>query len=151
MTRPPRPALLPALLLIAAACLAPPAPAQPPASPDARPPAGLPRPFDELNRAAASWERRRGPERRVVDQVCLVPDLATFLEAIATWDDRHAFPILIDDVALSFKFLRAFRPSRVVRYPRRVEPVSGDRLWERATSAVKRAWGAEAAARPSPG
>ena len=28
----------------------------------------------------------------VVDQVCLVPDVPAFLEAIAAWDERHFFP-----------------------------------------------------------
>ncbi len=77
---------------------------------------------DEIRRISVSWDRRSGPERQVVDQVALVPDVATFLEAIASWDERHSFPILIDDVELTFKFLRAFRPARVVRYPRRVAP-----------------------------
>ena len=54
-----------------------------------------------FSRASDDWRRRSGPERAVIDQVCLVPDVPTFLEAIATWDDRHYFPILIDDVALS--------------------------------------------------
>ena len=54
----------------------------------------------------SSWERRPGPDRQVVDMVCLVPDLPTFLEAIAAWDEGHFFPILIDDVELTFKFLR---------------------------------------------
>ena len=77
---------------------------------------------DEIRRISVSWDRRNGPERQVVDQVVLVPDVATFLEAIASWDERHFFPILIDDVELTIKFLRAFRPARVVRYPRRVAP-----------------------------
>ncbi|MEA2630344.1 MAG: hypothetical protein QOE66_563 [Chloroflexota bacterium] len=38
----------------------------------------------EIRRASVFWERRPGPGRRVVDQkICLVPDLSTFLEAIA--------------------------------------------------------------------
>src|SRR4051812_1619237 len=57
----------------------------------------------DIRRASSSWERRQGPDRRVVDMVCLVPDLATFLEAIAAWDEGHFFPILIDDVELTFK------------------------------------------------
>src|SRR3954452_13264297 len=56
------------------------------------------RSLEELQRTWVTWQRRPGPERRVVDMVCLVPDLPTFLEAIATWDEGHAFPILIDDV-----------------------------------------------------
>src|SRR4051812_25685957 len=51
---------------------------------------------DEIRRISLSWRRRPGPERRIVDVVCLVPDLPTFLEAISAWDERHAFPILIE-------------------------------------------------------
>ena len=46
----------------------------------------------------------------VVDQVYLVPDVPTFLEVIAAWDERRLFPILIDDPAWTLPFLRAFRP-----------------------------------------
>src|SRR4051812_41818165 len=58
--------------------------------------AGAPfnRSLDEIRRASVSWEWRPGPERKVVDLVCLVPDLPSFLEVIATWDEAHAFPIL---------------------------------------------------------
>ena len=72
--------------------------------------------------------------------VCLVPDLATFLEVVAAWDDRHFFPVLIDDVEYTFKFLRAFRPARVVRYPGRAAAVAPAAAWERAVAAVGRAW-----------
>jgi hypothetical protein len=103
--------------------------------------------LDEVRHASVAWERRTGPERRVVDVVCLVPDVPTFLEAVAAWDDRHFFPVLIDDVETSFKFLRAFRPARVVRCPSVVAAV-GDKaapedLWEQAITAVGRAWAAE--------
>src|SRR5271166_3338126 len=68
-----------------------------------------------LLRAADQWRQSRGPERTVIDQVCLVPDLASFLDVIATWDERSFFPVLIDDPACTLPFLRAFRPARVVR------------------------------------
>jgi hypothetical protein len=100
---------------------------------------------DEIRRASVSWERRPGPQRHIVDLVCLVPDLPTFLEAIAVWDESHAFPILIDDVELSFKFLRAFGPARIVRYPRKAGPIAAERLWDAARSAVGRSWVDEAA------
>ena len=64
----------------------------------------------------STGQLRGGPQRRVVDLVCLVPDLPTFLEAIAPGTRTHYFPILIDDVELDLKFLRAFRPARIVRY-----------------------------------
>ncbi|HMB04571.1 MAG TPA: hypothetical protein VKP69_12635 [Isosphaeraceae bacterium] len=103
--------------------------------------------LDVLRRASVAWDDRTGPRRRVVDQVCLVPDIATFFEAIAAWDEGHCFPILIEDVDLTFKFLRAFRPARVVRYPRRRASIPSDRLWDEAVKAVGRSWarsGAEA-------
>ncbi|HWT79057.1 MAG TPA: hypothetical protein VN648_09685, partial [Candidatus Methylomirabilis sp.] len=68
-----------------------------------------------LLRAADQWRQSRGPERTVIDQVYLVPDLASFLDVIATWDERSFFPILIDDPAWTLPFLRTFRPARVVR------------------------------------
>ena len=82
-------------------------------------PAGLDDPrLSSLRRAAESWRRSAKVERLVVDQVCLVPDVPAFLEAIAAWDEHHFFPILIDEPAWVLPFLRAFRPARVVRYPR---------------------------------
>jgi hypothetical protein len=90
----------------------------------------------ELSRASRVWEGRQGPERTVVDQVCIVPDVATFLEAIATWDDSHFFPILIEDVELTLKFLDEFRPARVVRFPKRAPSIEGEALWQRALSVV---------------
>ena len=68
-----------------------------------------------LLRAADQWRQSTGPDRTVIDQVYLVPDLASFLDVIATWDEHTFFPILIDDPAWTLPFLRAFRPARVVR------------------------------------
>jgi hypothetical protein len=96
--------------------------------------------LDELRRASVSWDQRTGPARSVVDVVCLVPDVPTFLRAVATWDDRHFFPILIDDVEYTFKFLREFRPARIVRFPSKVGPIAPEELWERAQNAVGTAW-----------
>ena len=79
--------------------------------------------LESLRRASATWEFRVGLERSVVDQVCLVPDLPTFLEVIATWDRGHYFPVLFDDVESSFRFIRAFRPARVVRFPKSSAPI----------------------------
>ena len=39
----------------------------------------------------------------MIDQVCLVPDVPSFLEAISFWDERHFFPILIDSPAWRFR------------------------------------------------
>ncbi len=107
-----------------------------------------------LRSAAESWRRSAAPRRLVVDQVCLVPDLPTFLEAIASWDERHYFPILIDESAWTLPFLRAFHPARVVRYTgRKHVPGStsdiksagvgasarGETAWQKAIEAVRRA------------
>jgi hypothetical protein len=100
----------------------------------------------ELRRAAAQWQLRGGPARRVVDQVCLVPDVATFYEALATWDEGQFFPILIDDAELDLKFLRAFRPARVVRFAGRGRPIERGDEWARAVAAVGEAWSSDGAA-----
>ena len=106
-----------------------------------------------LRQAAERWRRPAEPRRVVVDQVCLVPDLPTFLDAIAAWDERHYFPILIDEPAWTLPFLRAFRPARVVRYTRKKQqPGSspeprggtgpsgrGETAWLKAIEAVRRA------------
>jgi hypothetical protein len=101
----------------------------------------------EIRRASVSWATRTGPDRRVVDLVCLVPDLATFLEAIAAWDESQMFPILIDDADLSLKFLKAFRPTRIVTYSGAAPPIAEDQLWDRAVDAVGRSWVRESRAR----
>jgi hypothetical protein len=108
-------------------------------------------------RAAKTWRQAATPERMVIDQVCLVPDLSSFLQAIGEWDERSFYPILIDDPAWTLPFLRAFRPRRVVRVL--VNDGSGSRresaassiskhslldnpqvLWIAAQRAVARAW-----------
>ncbi len=78
-----------------------------------------------LRRSADSWRKLLEPRRMVVDQVCLVSDVRSFLEAITFWDDRHYFPILIDEPAWTLPFVRSFRPARVVRYTRRAEVPTG--------------------------
>lgn len=93
-----------------------------------------------LREASATWALRSGPSREVVDVVCLVPDAATFYRAIGTWDESHWFPVLIEDVEFTSKFLRAFRPARVVRFPSRGRPSRGDGLWSASITAVGRSW-----------
>jgi hypothetical protein len=96
--------------------------------------------LEELRIASVAWSNREGKPRQVVDAVCLVPDLATFLEVVGTWDADHYFPVLIDDATYALKFVRAFRPSKVIRYPKRVIQTSPDAIWETAVSAVGRSW-----------
>ena len=128
-----------------------PARAQPPSravSPNVLTPTNL----EPLRQVSIEWASRPGPDREVVDQVCLVPDVPTFLEAISAWDRHHFFPILIDDVELTFKFLRAFHPARIVRYPKRGAPIPPASLWERSVESVGRSWDDEnAKERPLPG
>ncbi len=99
-----------------------------------------------LRAAAATWQHKTGPRRRVIDQVCLVPDVPTFFEAIAAWDEQYYFPILIDDPAWTLPFVRAFHPARIVRY-RRTLPVAAtaskaeeNDVWTDAARAAVRAW-----------
>jgi hypothetical protein len=99
--------------------------------------------LEEIRSASVAWDRRTGPERKVVDVVCLVPDVATFLDVIAVWDEHHYFPILIDDVEYTFKFLRAFRPARIVRAPKRREPAAVGSRWDEAIVAVGKSWAGE--------
>ena len=68
--------------------------------------------LSSLRNATESWRKTAAPRRLVVDQVCLVSDLPTFLDAIAAWDERHYFPILIDEPAWTLPFLRSFQPAR---------------------------------------
>lgn len=97
--------------------------------------------LDDTNLLAASenWRKMAADSRRkVADVVCLVPDRETFLEAIASWDDKTFFPVLIDDPELNLKFISAFRPRRVVRFPGKSEPVPNDKIWSVAlTSALR--------------
>jgi len=91
-----------------------------------------------LDKALLAWNESLADTRKVVDVVCLVPNRETFLEALATWDDRHYFPILLDDTDLSLKFIRAFGPKKVVRFPRKAAAVADDALWPAAlTSALR--------------
>jgi hypothetical protein len=105
-----------------------------------------------LRQAAQRWRRPAVARRLVVDQVLLVPDLPTFLEAIAAWDERHYFPILIDEPAWTLPFVRAFRPARVVRYAGKKHASGstpdvrdtgtsprGETAWLKAVEAVRRA------------
>jgi hypothetical protein len=109
--------------------------------------------LDSLRLAAEHWRTSLESRRQVVDQVCLVPDVASFFEAITLWDERHFFPILIDEPAHTLPFLRAFRPAQVIRYERatarrdntgereKLPPeTSREQEWFLALEAVARAW-----------
>jgi hypothetical protein len=74
----------------------------------------------------------------VVDAVCLVPNRETFLEALAAWDEQSFFPILIDDPETTLKFIAAFRPRRVIRYPGKAAAIADDKIWPFALTAALR-------------
>jgi hypothetical protein len=105
--------------------------------------------LDDLRRASVAWDVRKGPERRVIDQVALVPDVPTFLAAIRTWDRGHYFPILLDDTEYALKFLRAFRPARVVRFAGPAPPIPSGKTWDEAVAAVGKAWAEPGGAPPA--
>lgn len=96
--------------------------------------------YRDVRRASPAWKERRGPQRRVVDVVCLVPDVPTFLAALSTWDREYFFPILIEDERHTPRFLKAFRPARVVRYPRRTPGAAPEVAWETTVRAVGSTW-----------
>ena len=91
--------------------------------------------MEPLVLASAHWRRTAGPDRAVLDQVYLVPDLPSFFDVIAAWDEQSFFPVLIDDPAWSLPFLRAFRPARVVRIQGRSGPTAGSSMSERSGGA----------------
>ena len=69
-----------------------------------------------------SWKEQMGlrsfqVEMRilVVDKVVLVPDVATYLDEISRWTLRGRWPVLIEDGFYAPMFIRAFKPSKVIR------------------------------------
>jgi len=94
----------------------------------------------ELRRASVTWESRDEADRKVVDVLCLVPDVPAFLEALGAWDRGHFFPILLDEPEAVLRFARAFRPARVVRYPGRPRPIPPEEAWGAAATAAGRSW-----------
>lgn len=116
-----------ALAIVALACLAPALPTAPaqPTSPQPAPTGAEPRqvkladmpPAQRLG-ARAEVIRRGWP---VISAVVIVPDEPSFIEAIAAWTLQARYPVLIDDGSHLARediarFVRAFKPSRVVRW-----------------------------------
>lgn len=93
-----------------------------------------------LTKARALWRRQLIERRKVVDLVCLVPDVPSFFEAIGGWDGAHFYPILIDEPELALRFVQAFRPSRIVRLPAAPARGDGGDQWVSAMRAVVRSW-----------
>lgn len=110
----------------------------------------------QLLEVARTWREMRGPSREVVDQLVLVADVPTFYSALAAWDERKFYPILIDDPRWTLHFVRAFRPSRILRWPTtpRVGGSGPMDEWGEAGEAVSRAWVEDepgSTSRPPPG
>ncbi|HWE35363.1 MAG TPA: hypothetical protein VG406_02240 [Isosphaeraceae bacterium] len=93
-----------------------------------------------IRKASAIWEARQAEPRKVVDVLCVVADVPSFLEAIAAWDEGQFFPILIDEPRLVLAFARAFRPARVVRWPGKAGAIAPGETWTRAVAAVGKGW-----------
>lgn len=128
--------LLPAI--VCAACLgaAPLAPQQdPPPSPQSLRELG----DETLTKAAEGWRTAIRDSRQVADVVCLVPTREAFLQALSNWDDKTYFPILMDDTEYAVKFIRAFRPRKVIRFPERSAPLPDDAVWVASLSSAVRA------------
>lgn len=138
-----------AALLAALAAAAPAQDAQAPAGPGAQ--AAAPDPGVALGQRAGD----RLASRAVIPTVVIVGHAADYAEAIAAWTPETIYPVLIDDGSWAAaediaRFVRAFRPERVVRWeadarrgadmrPRRAVPDAR----ALADDALARAWGAE--------
>jgi len=118
---------------------------QAPSPGDDAPPEGQRVPFDQL-----PWQTRLGirsarlTERiALLDQVVLVPDLATWLDEIGRWGQGVQWPVLIEDDQYAPLFVRRFKPSRLLRRPAvgEVLPTDVDLLSDLVASTTVRAWG----------
>jgi hypothetical protein len=78
----------------------------------------------------------------VLDQVVIVPNLATLLDELSQWSVEGHWPILIDGEVLNDQFIRRFKPQRVLQRAAVSQPT--DRAAVEA--AVGAAWGTDAAA-----
>ena len=133
--------LIPALVASLSAVLAqeavPPSKAQqPPAAP---PPMQW---FTRLGSRALDVELRLG----VVDRVVLVPDEATYLDELSKWTRKDRWPVLFEDDADAARFIRAFRPSQVVRRASVGAAPAPAALPAACDAVVARAWGGDPAA-----
>lgn len=90
---------------------------QPPADAPREAPAEPPRRLEDLH-----WSMRPGMRIAMlrgrvptVDRVVLVPDEATYLEALSEWSLAGRWPVLIEDDVYAPMFIRRFRPAEVIR------------------------------------
>jgi tetratricopeptide (TPR) repeat protein len=90
-----------------------------------------------------AWPRRRLDlrlKKKVVDVVYVVEDIETFLYYLSKWKEDKIFPILFSDSKLTEKFIKAFKPSEVIR----PEPVKiGDIDEQIILRALYASWGDE--------
>ena len=86
----------------------------------------------------------------VIDCVVLVPDEGAYLEEIARWSPKARWPVLFEDDAFAPRFIRAFRPARVIRRAAGTPPADAAALASAASAAICRAWGGDPAAGQSP-
>jgi hypothetical protein len=85
-------------------------------------------------------------QRLVVPTVVVVPDPASYIEAVAGWGPRAYYPVLIDDGTPEAaediaRFVRGFDPEHVVNWSSGLAPATSDMIRrERVESALTRAW-----------
>lgn len=141
---------------VTAALLAALAFAQAPGTPAAVPPAAPAPASAEEALARMPWFARLGARAidlevrlAVRDQVVLVPDEASYVAEVAKWTPSERWPVLIEDASFAPRFVRAFRPSAVLRRGG-AAPALADAAAVRAAvdGALARAWGGSAEAGP---
>ncbi|MEM8757650.1 MAG: hypothetical protein AAGF47_07690 [Planctomycetota bacterium] len=123
--------LLYGVLLVVGASAQPDASPRPGAGPN---PAVEPRPAGQTLGLRVLQRRSRLP---TLDVVVIVPDAASFADAVAGWSPERVYPVLIDNGSVRAmqqigRFVRGFEPASVVRY------ASGAEL-PKAAAAVRRA------------
>ena len=62
---------------------------------------------------SSDYYRKLPADRPMLDSVCVVPDLATFLHVVESWGTGPIFPILYLDNHYLPLFLEAFRPAHI--------------------------------------
>jgi hypothetical protein len=138
-------------LLISTAVLAqqqpPPAPATP--QPPNQPPAQAAPPKFEDFPAQVKLGIRAAAVRSawpVIPVAVIVPDGDSYIDAVASWNVRGRYPVLIDDGSKQARediarFVRAFAPTKVVRWKRLAASEKGRR--ERMEEAVRKVWSSQ--------
>ena len=81
----------------------------------------------------------------VLDVLVVVPDAQSYIAAVGSWRTTARFPVLIDDGSWQareavVRFVRAFRPGKVVRFAAGGDAPVGDGLREAISKAMAAAW-----------